>query len=237
MLARGLDRDAVRNGAHGVGRGERVRAEGVGDRRGALGLYADDLNARVDLLGAGRDTRDQAAAARGDKDHVHKRQVAQDLERDRALARHDVLIVERMDEFRAGLLADLARPRVGFVVDVAREHDFRAVALGRGDLGDRRGARHDDGGLDAHRACCESNALRVVARRGGNDRVQAALGVALHDLVIRAAHLERTGFLLVFVLQINLRTSHGRKGAGRGQRDVVNDIFQAVGCRFKIFEF
>lgn len=80
--------------------------------------------------------RKQSAAAGRNENHVNERQVAQDFERDGALTGHDVLIVERMDELGAGLLTDLARLGVGFIVDVARENDVRAVALRRGDLGD-----------------------------------------------------------------------------------------------------
>ena len=67
--------------------------------------------------------------------------------------------------------------------------------------------------------------------------MQVAFGIALHDLVVRAAHLEGAGLLLVFVFQINLSARHGRKGTGRGERDVVDNVFQAVSCRFKIFQF
>ena len=237
LFARGLYRDAVRNGVNGVGRLALARAEGVRDSRSALGLYADDLDARVDLLCAGRHAGNQSAAAGRNENHVNERQVAQDFERDGALTGHDVLIVERMDELRAGLLTDLARLGVGFVVDVARENDVRAVALRRGDLGDRRGARHDDGGLDADRACREGNALCVVACRGGNDCVQVALGVALHDLVVRAAHLEGAGLLLVFILEVDLCAGHGGEGRGGGKRDVVDNVFQTFRRRFEIFQF
>ena len=237
LFARSLYRDAVRDGVNGIRRLALAGAEGIRDRRSTLGLYADDLDARVDLLGAGSDTGDQSAAAGRNEDHVDKRQVAQDLERDGALAGHDVLVIERMDELRAGLLADLAGLGVGFVIDVARQNDISAVALGRGDLGDRRGARHDDGGFDADRACREGNALCVVACGGSDDCMQVALGIALHDLVVRAAHLERAGFLLVFVLQIDLGAGHGGEGCRSRQRDVVDYVFQTVGCRLEIFQF
>ena len=233
LFARSLYRDAVCDGVNGIRRLALARAEGVRDRRSTLGLYADDLDARVDLLGAGSDTGDQSAAAGRNEDHVDKRQVAQDLERDGALTGHDVLIVERMDELRAGLPG----LGIGFVINVARQNDISAVALGRGDLGDRRGARHDDGGLDADRACREGNALCVVACGGCDDCVQVALGIALHDLVVRAAHLERAGFLLVFVLQIDLGAGHGGEGCRSRQRDVVDYVFQTVGCRLEIFQF
>ena len=124
LFARGLYGNTVSDGVHGIGRNALTGAERICDCRCALSLYADDLDARVDLLGAGSDTGDQSAAAGRNEDHVDKRQVAQDLERDGALTGHDVLIIERMDELRAGLLADLARLGIGFIVNVARQNNL-----------------------------------------------------------------------------------------------------------------
>lgn len=69
------------------------------------------------------------------------------------------------------------------------------------------------------------------------DCVQVALGVALHDLVVRAAHLEGAGLLLVFILEVDLCAGHGGEGRGGGKRDVVDNVFQTFRRRFEIFQF
>ena len=140
-----------------------------------------------------------------------------------------------MDELCAGLLADLACLGIGFIVNVARQNNLGTVALGCGNLGDRRGTRHNDGGLYTGSGCRKGNALCMVARRGRNNGVQVALSEALHNLIVSTAHLKGAGLLLVFVLQINLCAGHGGEGAGRRQRNVVDDVFQSVRSCLEIF--
>ena len=83
-------------------------------------------------------------------------------------------------------------------------------------------------GLYTGSGCRKGNALCMVARRGRNNSVQVALSEALHNLIVSTAHLKGAGLLLVFVLQINLCAGHGGEGAGRRQRNVVDDVFQSA---------
>ena len=235
LFARGLYGDTVSDGVHGIGRSALTGAERICDRRCALSLYADDLDARVDLLCAGSHAGDQSAAAGRNEDHVNARQVAQDFQCDGALTRHNILIVKRVDELCAGLLADLACLGIGFIVNIARQNNLGTVALGCGNLCNRRGTRHNDGGLYTGSGCRKGNALCMVARRGRNNSVQVALSEALHNLIVSTAHLKGAGLLLIFVLQINLCAGHGGEGAGRRQRNVVDDVFQSVRSCLEIF--
>ncbi len=137
--------------------------EGSDNRVRALCLHADDLNARVDLLGARRNAGNQSTAARGNENHVNCRQIGQNFECNRTLSCHDVLIIKGMDELCALFFNDFARFGIGFIVNRAMQHDLCAIALGCGNLGNRCRARHDDGGGYADLGRCECNALRMVA--------------------------------------------------------------------------
>ena len=190
--------------------------EGRDDRVRALRLYADHLNARVDLLDAGRNARNQAAAARRHKNHIDCRQVGKDLERNGALSGHHVLIVKGVDKLRALFLHNFACLGIRFVVDRAVQHHLDD----RGRYADLRGGK--------------GHALRVVARRRSHNGLKAALLITFHDLVVCTAHLKRAGFLLVFVFQIDLRARHFGEGLGRGKRDGMDDIFEAAGSRLEV---
>ena len=68
----------------------------------------------------------------------------------------------------------------------------------------RRGARHDDDRGDTSGACCQRNALRVIAG-GGTDHtaLRGHLG-QMRDFVVSAANLEGKHRLQVFPLEENL---------------------------------
>lgn len=208
--------------------------EGRDDRVRALRLHTDYLNARVNLLDAGRNARNQAAAARRHKNHIDCRQVGKDFQRNGALSGHHVLIVKGVDKLRALFVHNFACLGIRFVVDRAVQHHLGAVALGRGDFGDGRRARHDDRGRYADLRGGKGHALRVVARRRSHNGLKAALLITFHDLVVCTAHLKRAGFLLVFVFQIDLRARHFGEGLGRGKRDGMDDIFEAAGSRLEV---
>ena len=97
------------------------------------------------------------------------RQLLGELEPDRALAGDHPLVLERVDERRAGLRRELARRRHRLVEAGPDELDLRAVVPGRVDLGHRRVLRHEDGGRDAGLARCPGDRLAVVARARGDD--------------------------------------------------------------------
>ena len=234
--ARALDGDAVRNRVHGIACKDAVLMEGVDDCRCTFCLYADDLNARVDLLDAGSHTGQQAAAARRNQNHIDSRLVAQDFHADGALTCHDVLVIKRMNKGRAGFLYDFHCLGIGVIVARAGQHDIRAVALGRGYLGNRGGTRHTNGSRNADLSCGKRNALRVVACGRSNDRLESACLVQLHDFVICTAHLEGAGFLLVFALQKDFCAGHAGEGCRRGERNIVNDRLQTLRGFVDVFD-
>ncbi len=142
-----------------------------------------------------------------------------------------------MQEGRALLAADLAGARVGVVVAVSREHDLRAVALGRLCFGDRRGLGHDDGRGDAELLCGAGHALGVVAGGGGDDGTALAPLDHGGDLVGRAADLERAGLLPVLAFEIDLAARHGGEGRGEIKLGMMQNGTKPLLSNFKILQF
>ena len=96
-------------------------------RRRVLRLDADDAHPRREILHVGRDAGDEAAAADRHEDRVEiALMLAQHLDRNRALARDHVRIVERMDEGEVALAREYRRVLVRLVVVIALEHDLGA---------------------------------------------------------------------------------------------------------------
>ncbi|CAJ6855767.1 DEAD/DEAH box helicase [Burkholderia pseudomallei] len=155
---------------------------------------------------AGQGRREPAAADRHEDRVNRPLMLAQDLHRDRALARDHVRIVERMDEREAALGLHLHRVRVRVAVRFARlDHlDGRsAVRAHRVDLHLRRRHRHDDHRLHVHPRGRERDALRMVARRRGDHPARERVGRDVRHLVVRAAQLEREHRLVVLALQVD----------------------------------
>jgi hypothetical protein len=164
-----LDRDAL-----GDGRGRavprRVDAAHLGRERGEHGrLDADHLNVRLQVLRGRGHACDQSAAADRDRQDFQVRHVFQHLQRHRALAGHDVGIIERMDVGQLALGAEPVGRGRGLVEAVAVDHHLGAVGAGLLDLHERRGLGHHDGHGDAQPGGVIGQALAVVAGRGGDD--------------------------------------------------------------------
>jgi hypothetical protein len=74
------------------------RGDRGGQRRGGLGLGSEDLGAGPERLDRAGDADRQPAAAVRDDHRVRVRQVVEDLQADRAVARHHRLVLDRMHE-------------------------------------------------------------------------------------------------------------------------------------------
>ena len=111
-----LDRDSVGDGGGCRGADQALFAEALGDGVRALGLYAVDFYAGIDLLDCCRNPCQQPAAARRCDDNIHRCQIAQDLETQRALSRDDLKVVIGMQESSTLVLTDFAGLGVGLVI-------------------------------------------------------------------------------------------------------------------------
>ena len=214
-----------------------MRAERLRDRVRTLGLHADDLHAGVDLLDARGHTGKQSAAAGRHDDDVRRGQVAEDLEAERTLTGNDLGVIVGVQERGVLLLADLAGLGVSVVIAVAREHNVRAVALRGLRLGDGRGLGHDDRGRYAEAVRGVGHALCMVAGRRGHDGPGLAAFDERRDLVARAADLERTGLLAVFVLEINVAARHGRERGRQVELRVVQHALEPLRRAFKFLQW
>ena len=161
-------------------------------------MRADDLHARRHGCD---DAGGEPATADGHDDDLDARQVFDDLEADRPLARDHHVIIERVDERSA----PPARQALGVakrrrIVD-SGEHHLRAVAAGRFDLGDGRALGHHDRGLHAGDRRRVGDALRMVtgrcrddaARSGaipGRPGVSAVRALVRLRTVVRGTHAE-----------------------------------------------
>ena len=155
----------------------------------------------------------------GNDDRLQLGQLVDELEADRPLAGDDVVILERMDERRAGLLdvGDRSRDRV--LEGRSGQLGARAVVARRLDLRHRRLGGHEDRRLDPGLARGPRDRLAVVARTRRDD-ARLALGFAQRaDLVDGAADLERARALERLGLQVHGTARHaaeGLRGVERG---------------------
>jgi len=184
-----------------------------GQRRGRVGFGRDDPRAGPQRLDRAGDARGQPAAAVGDHDRVRVGQVLEYLQPDRAVAGHHPGILDRVHEQPVHPVDAVGHDGVPPVV-VRDLHDPAAQPFDRGDLGLGRVVGHRDGGRDAEFACRPRDALRHVARAGGDQALGPRVSRRQHDRVGRAADLKRVDGLEVLQLEVDL---------GRGVRDVQPD--------------
>src|SRR6185369_16651533 len=198
-------------------------------RRG-FGLRAEHL--RVGLLGLYRasDPGDEAAAADGAYDSANVRTVFDDLESHRAVARDEVVIVERVDECRvdAGEFVTL-RCDPGAVVGDG--HNGRAKRAHAVELGLRRGFDRDDRARDAILPSGVGDALTRVAGADRPHAARARLVRQCSDGIGTAADLVGVSRLQVFELQPDVAAI---TGVDLHQRRPQNGALDALTRRFDV---
>jgi hypothetical protein len=192
-------------------------------------LAADDADVGLEGLGRRGDAADQAAAADRHRQDLQVGGVFQHLQGDRALARHDVVVVERVDEGQALFFAQLQRVGVGVVIGLALDDHRRAEIAGVLHLHERRGLGHDDGHGHAQASAVISQALGMVAGAGGDDAL-GLLGVAeQHQLVERAALLVGGRELQVLELHPHLGAGNLRQGLRIAARRALDMALETAG--------
>ena len=168
VLTRGLDRRAVGNGVHrGQGR-DLSGGKGRLHARRPGRLHAVDLDLRIQKLGQSRNTGRQAAAADGNEDNVHQRQVFKNFHGDGALTGRHSRVVKGMDKGIAMLLRKLQSLVTGLVINVPAENHVCPVGLRPVHLDEGSRRRHDNRGLDPVLLRSESHALGMIPGGGRN---------------------------------------------------------------------
>ena len=223
-LAGRLDRNAVGKGHGAVQRFIFVVVEGVLHAGRTRGLHAVDLYLRAQALDGERHAGDQTAAADRHDDRVHIGQLVEDFETNRSLPCDDQLVIIRMNEGHAGLLLQLHGAVMRVVVGALDQLDLGTEALCALYLHNRGTVRHTDNAFDAHTGRGQCHALRMVARRAGNDALRALLRGQLADFVVRAADLEAACNLQVFGFQVQIGA--GAQACGGDQVGLAGNLLQ-----------
>jgi hypothetical protein len=143
-------------------RAGRARARQLGRARR---LDAHDARVRRQQLHRRRHPRAQPAAPHRHEHEPHVGAVLGDLEPDGPLPRHDVRVVERRHEHRAGVGDDRVGPRGALGARAAGELDARAQPLGAAALGVGGVDGHHHRGRHAEQPRGQRHRLRVVPRR------------------------------------------------------------------------
>jgi hypothetical protein len=168
-VAGAADGDPVGHGRH---RGQRHRVPGR--ERGGIGgrtrcLHPDEADVGPQRLDRDRHPGQQSSPAGAHDDRAHLRALFEYFQTERALPRHDIGMVEGMDEHRTGVDGVLDGGDQRLVHRQAREADLGPVPLRGGDLGQRRSRRHEDGRPGAEQGRGERHPLGMVTRAGGHD--------------------------------------------------------------------
>ena len=207
-----LDRNAVGKGHGGVQRLVLVVVERVLHAGGTRRLHAVDFYLGTQALDGKRHAGNQTAAADGHDDRIHIGQLVEDLQADGSLPRDDQLVVIGVDEGHAGLLLQFHGAVMGVVVGALDQLDLCAQPLGAFHFHNGGTIRHTDNALDAHAGGGQRHALRVVARRAGDDALGTFFRRKLADFVVRAAHLEAAGDLQVLSFQVEVSARAEARG-------------------------
>src|SRR5438874_170143 len=171
-------------------------------REGRAGLGFNGVDPHRWLEGAerGRDPYREATATPRDEHAVKLGQILEQLEPDRAVAGHDPLVVERMDERPVDLRKAPVGERLPPAIEGDRDHapseplDGPHLCLGRGIRSDHRASKAQPAGVPGNPLCHVSGA-------GGEDAIgQLSSGHQVHSRG-GAPDLEGPDGLQVFELQ------------------------------------
>ena len=202
QVAGGLHLNAVGDGMDGRQREDAVGVDGFHHAGSTRRLHADDLAPGHQMFdGIGRARNESAAADRHQKD-VAIGQLPAQLQTDGALAGHDAVIIERMDEGELVLITEPNGLRIGIVIYAGHQHHMGAVAAGGLDLAQGRSFGNADGGGNAHIAGGKGHTLSVVSGGAGNDAPRLFLIRKRRNLIISTTELECAGLLQAICLQI-----------------------------------
>jgi hypothetical protein len=167
---------------------------------GVGGLHPDDPQIGS-FAAQQRHTGGEPSPAQRHQDRPDVRALLEHLEAERPLPGDDVLVVERVDQHRAGACGELPRGHQRLRDARSVELDVGAVPLRRGDLGQGGAHRHEDGRLDPQQRRRQGDALRVVAGARRHHAAGPFLVAEPSDADVGPSDLERSGALEVLRLE------------------------------------
>ena len=184
--------DPVGDGGRGGGQGDAPpgpqRRLGVG---GGRRLDPDDPGRRGAALDRGRGAGDQPAPAHRDQHQVQVTDVVEQLQGGRALAGHDVVVVEGVDQVQAALGGQVGGEGLAVLAGHAGGDHLGAVGAGRGHLGRVGAGRHHHHRPAPGLGRGQGNGLAVVAGADRQDPGRPAVRVEGEQGVERPPGLER----------------------------------------------
>ena len=209
--------------AHALAGGQRAGHVVTG-----FGLDADHAGPGRQCGAHGGGARDEPAAAHRHQQDIERVDVCEQLERDRALARHHLWVVERVHEHHAALGGELVDKLLAVLAVALVLHHLGAVALGGSALERRGVVGHQDHGAGAAQPSGQRHRLRVVARGHGAHAPLELIRRQRGDGVVGAAELERAHALEGLALEEYLRAQTPVQRGGGEHRSPVGDPRQAL---------
>ena len=201
---------------------------------GALRNGADHAHFRLEGLDGQSDAGAKATATQRNDDIGDVGDILKDFQTDGSLTAQHLVIVERRNVDHAVSFGEFGRVCRGFIEHVAIQHDVGTVRLGGIHLQRGSDGRHANRGLRTAFTGRVRHALRVIARRCGDDAVGKLLFAQRGDLVVCATNLERAGNLQVLRLQKNLMPRHFTQYGGGDDCGMACGAFQTLRCEFQL---
>ena len=193
-------------------------------------LDTDHLDIRIDQLGRQCDTSGEPAAANRYEYGIDILAGIDDFKSGRALPQKHLQVIERMDVDVTVLLLQLKAVGIGIIKTIAMEDNFGPQGFGAFNFEDWGRGWHADHGFDTETLSGKSNALCMVAGRGGDDPFFSFLICELADFVIGAPQLEGTGVLQVLWFQEYLISGQFGKIVAGNQAGLAGNSFKLAGC-------
>ncbi len=187
-------------------------------RRSRFGGIQPDR--RVQRLQCTSDPRQQPATA-GRRDYgVHVGEVFEDLERDRAVAADEIIVVKRVHEVTAHAVGPARLDRAPALV-VRRPHDGGAESLDRAQLGFGSRVHHEHAGRDPQMPRRQSHTLSGIAGADRPDPLREPIGREPPHGVVGPSDLEGANRLEGLQLEEDLGRVRlgGTGGTGRLEPD------------------
>ena len=153
------------------------------------------------------------------------------------MPRHDVLVVEGVDQHGTRLIGESASLDQSLIHGGAVEPDIRAIPARRLDLRDRGVDRHEDGHSHVEQLTCERHPLRVVTGARSDYSASTLVIRQLSDAVVGTADFERAGTLQVLRDQIHGPTHLLGQPSSTLDRQRAHNAVDTVRCAVDVTQF